>query len=786
MSRTIEAVVIIAVLLLLLSSMLIYRASPAPPLDVEIVPLETSGGFPSPFRGYKSLNGEWTVRAGGGDRTWSVPVPGVWDVPPPAAVPELVYTRGFRLAKEWKGKNVRLCFGRIFGKVSPVVNGRRGAGASAWGLPVSLDVTPFVTFDTPNLLELRVAPPAGGRFPLNFRGWRPEAGIHGDVFLEAVPGTWIESLRIDAGVTAGGEGRLGLRVRFGGEAPDGAMLMGQVRDPEGKRALSFEEYLLPDMDVWENGMEMSLTLKGAVEWSPESPRLYRLDLVLVLPGAMDGVSSRFGFRDFRVSGKGFVLNGKEVRLDGVNYYTDSGAAPRASVEIMKRDLLAIREMGWNAVRFFPAPVSREALDECDRLGLMALAELPTGFIPPAELSKSGVVSYVQGQFKTLMEVFGNHPSFVMAGIGGSLDAEDSRVRTFVKRVADFTALVGDVPVYAGAARSGGERFAGALPVIAVNCVRSASGAGGFAEAGAVDVVRAGRKGKPVVVISYGAPPGGGRWTSGRGRAAEIEKRRSSPGGGVFAAGRFFHSYADYPDMRAVFSPVPYMNLSGLFTRDRREKPVLYYVEWGKRLPVGAYPAPGATRGGGSPRAGAPLEPVALALSVVTGFILLFVTGGVKPAVLGVYETGAGAADGRVAVRSAAEVHWWMTLRDGARGGGTAAVALPGAVIFIGCAAAVSLAARLSLTKWQGAVSFDGEWVTPVVGVFGSSWGMFHAALVFTAFAVGVSSLVAAMIVRAGAFTIAPALCRALTPFLFVPAAVWAGVPVLTASAPFWA
>ena len=66
--------------------------------------------------------------------------------------------------------------------------------------------------------------------------------------------------------------------------------------------------------------ETSLTLEapGAALWSPEAPNLHHLDLTLTTPEGQDQTSTRFGFRKVVFSPEGFFLNGKRIKLRGLN------------------------------------------------------------------------------------------------------------------------------------------------------------------------------------------------------------------------------------------------------------------------------------------------------------------------------------------------------------------------------------------------------------------------------------------------------------------------------------
>jgi beta-galactosidase len=110
-------------------------------------------------------------------------------------------------------------------------------------------------------------------------------------------------------------------------------------------------------------------------WSPDHPYLYRLH-VLVKDGARaaDEESILIGIRRFSFSVKtGFTINGHPLFLHGANrhqYYPWVGDAIPDNEQY--RDMVRLKEAGWNFVRLCHYPQSPQIMDACDRLGLVAL------------------------------------------------------------------------------------------------------------------------------------------------------------------------------------------------------------------------------------------------------------------------------------------------------------------------------------------------------------------------------------------------------------------------------
>ena len=123
-----------------------------------------------------------------------------------------------------------------------------------------------------------------------------------------------------------------------------------------------------------------INAKWAVEdiklWDTESPNLYTLTVNL---NDTDEITVRFGFRECRFMKDGFYLNGKKIKIRGLNRhqsYPYVGYAMPANVQKADADLLKY-ELGVNLVRTSHYPNSIHFLDRCDEIGLLVFTEMPS-------------------------------------------------------------------------------------------------------------------------------------------------------------------------------------------------------------------------------------------------------------------------------------------------------------------------------------------------------------------------------------------------------------------------
>jgi beta-galactosidase len=121
-------------------------------------------------------------------------------------------------------------------------------------------------------------------------------------------------------------------------------------------------------------------LSGLRLWCPGDPALYRLDLTLRSSVGEDRLSTSFGFREARFTSEGFVLNGRPLKLMGLNRhqsfpysgYAQGKKSQRRDAEILKR------ELGCNIVRTSHYPSRATSWTPATRSAFSFLKRFPAG------------------------------------------------------------------------------------------------------------------------------------------------------------------------------------------------------------------------------------------------------------------------------------------------------------------------------------------------------------------------------------------------------------------------
>lgn len=151
-------------------------------------------------------------------------------------------------------------------------------------------------------------------------------------------------------------------------------------DPNGKVLIVTSTKLVLNASETQTFVSKPVKINTPQLWSPDSPKRYTIVTSLVDKNnqTIEETENTFGLRCFEFTvDKGFYLNGKQLKLIGVNrheVYEGLGNALRDEVHV--RDMNLIKEMGCNFIRISHYPQDQYVLNLCDKLGIVAMVEIP--------------------------------------------------------------------------------------------------------------------------------------------------------------------------------------------------------------------------------------------------------------------------------------------------------------------------------------------------------------------------------------------------------------------------
>lgn len=234
-------------------------------------------------------------------------------------------------------------------------------------------------------------------------------GILGDGWIEHVPFVAVRNCYIDARPD---EDRLTCRTRLvnRGESADVSVSARVFDDATGRFC-----GMMPPVCVSVPAGGVALVTNAAVvaglpRWTPDTPRLLRLEISVAGKDGTDVVNERFGFRAYTREGRRFLLNGIPVTV---------------LEALMQPDSLRAQWKTWwgaNAIRRPGCPDQLDAADEEGYLTRMVQEAIyPAGNVDnPPEPPTGFDAPFVQLE-TAMFETFYNHPSVYMFCLGNELD-----------------------------------------------------------------------------------------------------------------------------------------------------------------------------------------------------------------------------------------------------------------------------------------------------------------------------------------------------------------------------
>lgn len=285
------------------------------------------------------------------------------------------YRKTFTADKADQGKRLRIDFDGAYMNSTVYINGHE-LGTRPYGyISFSYDLTPYIKWGEENVVAVRVD---NAEQP-NSR-WYSGCGIYRNVWLTKMNPVHVAQwgTYVTADEVSKNSARLTVRTTLENEqATDAPLeLLSQLIDENGKVIGNASTRL-----TVEQGKQLEAAQEIHVEnpelWSVDRPYLYTIKTEVLVDGEpVDTYRTPFGIRTFRFDAqKGFILNGEQVKINGVCMHHDLGCLGAAvNTRAIERQLEILKEMGCNGIRCAHNPPAPELLDLCDRMGFIVMDE----------------------------------------------------------------------------------------------------------------------------------------------------------------------------------------------------------------------------------------------------------------------------------------------------------------------------------------------------------------------------------------------------------------------------
>ena len=286
------------------------------------------------------------------------------------------YRKTIKIPASDLGKRLMLRFDGIFRNARVWFNGfYMGTEPSGYVTQI-YDITPYIKYGEDNLICVRADATLE-------EGWFYEgAGIYRDVWLEksaevsvAPFGTFVYAELKDAY----SEAKLKIETEVSNSSlkPQLCEVAQRLLDADGNEIARSTATTLGLKSKETVTTKQSISISKPHLWSTTDPYLYKVETTISQDGKIIDVhTTTTGIRDIAFSSKiGFLLNGKSLKLKGVNMHQDHAGVGSAIPDALQAwRIKQLKKFGCNAYRASHNPMTPALLDICDREGILVINE----------------------------------------------------------------------------------------------------------------------------------------------------------------------------------------------------------------------------------------------------------------------------------------------------------------------------------------------------------------------------------------------------------------------------
>lgn len=333
------------------------------------------------------------------------------------------YRRHLLIPKDWQGKRILLTFEGAAHDSTVFCNGKKVGEHHCGYTAFTVDLTDNVLYGQDNLLCVRLdsrenlnVPPFG--YVIDYMTY---GGIYRDVRLEVKEKVSLSDIFVHTAIDFR-------------SSPVTAQITSEITLTESDENVTIRQYYMPKstataQESWrllceqtvsadvscDKEFSLTATITAPLLWDTEEANLYILKTQLYQDNTLlDETETTFGIREAVFKKDGFYLNGRKLRICGLNRHQSFpyvGYAMPKSMQRLDADLLK-KELGLNAVRTSHYPQSHYFLERCDELGLLVFTEFPGWQHIGDDSWKAQAVENAEDMIRQ----YRNHPSIILWGI----------------------------------------------------------------------------------------------------------------------------------------------------------------------------------------------------------------------------------------------------------------------------------------------------------------------------------------------------------------------------------
>ncbi|MDJ1495115.1 glycoside hydrolase family 2 TIM barrel-domain containing protein [Cytophagaceae bacterium DM2B3-1] len=339
-----------------------------------------------------------------------------------------LYRTNFGVPSNWNGRRIFLHFAGVQSACYVWVNGKSVGYHEDSMTPAEFDITEFVQSGD-NTLAVQVINWSDASYLEDQDFWRL-SGIFRDVYLFSTPQIHMRNFYVTTDLDEQYKNAtLYIHTRlknYQNRELKSHKIKATLYDAQNKEIwtaiVPSSEKILANQEVQ---LEWTTHIENPYLWSAETPYLYLLTLQLIDPAdrPQEALSSKVGFRSIEQKNGQLLINGKAIKLKGVNRHEfDPNTGRVISRALMERDIRLMKQFNINAVRTSHYPNDPIWYDLCDAYGLYVIDEaniesheLWNNYNSPAQKPEWRNAFVARGI--AMAERDKNHPSIILWSLG---------------------------------------------------------------------------------------------------------------------------------------------------------------------------------------------------------------------------------------------------------------------------------------------------------------------------------------------------------------------------------
>ncbi len=285
------------------------------------------------------------------------------------------YRKNINIPESRKGEKVYLYFEGVYNRSEVYINGKLLGKRPNGYISFMHDATQYVEFGKENVIAVKVdhSQQADSR-------WYAGSGIYRDVYLVYANPVHISQwgVYVYPEVKSKNQAFVNASVEITNQTSvaTNVVVENELLNPEGKSVAKSSGKIKIEAGATVTSPS-KLNVKNPMLWNLKTPTLYTLNTKVFQNGKLiDENQTKTGIRTFTFDpDKGFALNGEWMKMKGVCLHHDAGVLGAASYkEVWKRRLIALKELGCNAIRTSHNPQAPHLYEICDEIGLFVMNE----------------------------------------------------------------------------------------------------------------------------------------------------------------------------------------------------------------------------------------------------------------------------------------------------------------------------------------------------------------------------------------------------------------------------